>query len=76
MMADGPGAAGHKRTKDMKDDYWTEERLADLERRGIVKRAQPQADAAWVRGLRPVRLPPGAPSVVDVLLQMRRDSTR
>jgi len=74
--ADGLEAAGNKRTKDMKDDYWTEERLTEMERRGILKRAQPRNNTAWVRDLRPVKLPPGAPSVVDLLLEMRRDSTR
>jgi antitoxin (DNA-binding transcriptional repressor) of toxin-antitoxin stability system len=58
------------------DAYWSPERLTDLERRGIVSRPAPAARAAWPDALRPVKLPKGSPSVVDLLLEMRRESTR
>ena len=58
------------------DAYWTTERMADLERRGILSRPEPAARATWPQGLRPVKLPKGSPSVVELLLEMRRESTR
>lgn len=58
------------------DAYWTPERLADLERRGILSRPAAAAKPNWPEALRPVKLPKGSPSVVELLLEMRRESTR
>jgi len=58
------------------DAYWTEDRMADLERRGVLSRPAPAARAAWPEALRPVTLPKGAPSAVGLLLAMRHESTR
>ena len=59
-----------------RDAYWTAERLADLERRGIVSRPQPAAAATLLQAVRPVKLPKGSPSAVGLLLEMRRESHR
>lgn len=58
------------------EEYWTKDRLADMERRGTIARGDAPAMAAWVKALRPARLPAGAPSTVDLLLRMRRETTR
>lgn len=58
------------------DEYWTPERLASMERDGLITRGSRKAVAAWLRERRPVKLPPGSPSVVGLLLRMRRESTR
>ena len=72
---DGP-ATGEGAGKRATDSYWTEDRLADMERRGTIARGNTRAMAAWVKDLRPTRLPAGTPSAVDVLLTMRRETTR
>ena len=51
-------------------------RVAELERLGIVSPADSETVAEWVRTHEPVKLPKGTPSAVDLLLQMRRESTR
>jgi prevent-host-death family protein len=51
-------------------------RIADLTRQGVLSPGDPKAVATWLEDHPPVRLPAGSPSAVDVLLQMRRDSTR
>lgn len=58
------------------DAYWTDDRLADLERRGTVARGRSGNVAAWVKNHTPVRLPKGTPSAVALLLKQRRESTR
>jgi len=52
------------------------ERVADLARQGIVSPGDPRALAGWLNHHRPIPKPAGSPSAVDVLLQMRRESTR
>ena len=52
------------------------ERVADLARQGIVSPGDPQALARWLDDHQPVTLPAGSPGAVEVLLQMRRESTR
>jgi prevent-host-death family protein len=56
------------------DEYWTDERIDDLVRRGVISRGDPAAVADWVSEQKPVKLPPGSPSVVDVLLKMRDEA--
>ena len=63
-------------TKMSGDDYWTPERLAAMDRDGVIRRGDPQAVAEWLQTHPPVKLPAGTPSAVAVLLQMRRESTR
>ncbi len=72
----GHGPAG--RLGRERDAYWTSDRLEDLERRGIVSRPEPApvATAVWLKALRPIKRPKGAPSAVGLLLEMRRESTR
>ena len=50
--------------------------LAELQRLGIVGPGDPEGLAEWVRTHEPVKLPKGTPGAVDLLLQMRRESTR
>jgi antitoxin (DNA-binding transcriptional repressor) of toxin-antitoxin stability system len=57
------------------DDYWSADRLAELERQGTLIRGD-GLDARWIAEHRPRKLPPGAPSAVELLLAMRRESTR
>jgi prevent-host-death family protein len=59
-----------------RDDYWTPERLTDLERLGVIRRGDARGITAWLRTGQPVKLPAGSPSALDVLLRMRRESTR
>lgn len=59
-----------------RDDYWTPERLDELERRGLVKRGDARRLEVVLGARRPIKLPKGSPSVVDLLVQTRRESTR
>ena len=59
-----------------RDDYWTDDRINELERQGAVRRGDPAAVAAWLETTRPVKLPKGAPGAVETLIRMRRESTR
>ena len=67
VAGDRPGRA---------DGYWTDERLAALERRGVLARPATRTLGAWLRAARPVTLPSGSPSAVGLLLQTRRESVR
>jgi prevent-host-death family protein len=51
-------------------------RVADLVRQGILSPGDPRAVAGWLDDHEPIRLPDGSPGAVDVLLDMRRESTR
>jgi antitoxin (DNA-binding transcriptional repressor) of toxin-antitoxin stability system len=66
----GPGRARGR------DDYWTSERIDELERQGVVKRGDAKRLTAWLGEHRPVKMPKGSPSVVDLMVRMRRESTR
>jgi prevent-host-death family protein len=57
-------------------DDWSAARLADLARRGAVRPARRGGLAKWLESRRPVRLPAGAPGVVDALIRERRESSR
>lgn len=50
--------------------------VAELQRLGILGPGDPGDLADWVGRHEPVKLPKGTPSAVELLLQMRRDSTR
>ena len=52
------------------------ERIADLTRQGILSAGDPKALAVWLGTHPPIRRPAGSPSAVEVLLQMRRESSR
>jgi prevent-host-death family protein len=52
------------------------ERIAELTKQGVLSPGDAQAMAAWADGHRPVRLPAKTARAVDVLIQMRRESTR
>jgi len=71
-----PTDRGGRRKGTARDDYWTPERIADLQRQGILGVGDPKGLADWSAAHHPVTLPPGSPSVVDLLIQMRRESTR
>ena len=58
------------------DEYWTEQRLAEMERRGIITRGDPRAVREWLKTHHPVKLPPGSGSVVQTLITMRDEDTR
>jgi len=66
------GARGRQAPK----EPWAEERLAEMERQGLIKRGNPRAVHAWLETERPVRLPRGSGSVVRELLQMRNEDAR
>jgi len=51
-------------------------RLGELQRLGIISAGDPEGLAAAVRTHEPVKLPKGTPSAVDLLIRMRRESTR
>lgn len=51
-------------------------RIEELQRLGIIGPGDPDGLAELARTRAPVKLPKGAPSVVDLLIQMRRESTR
>jgi antitoxin (DNA-binding transcriptional repressor) of toxin-antitoxin stability system len=58
-----------------RDVYWTGDRLDHLERQGTLIQGGAR-DGGWAANLRPTKLPAGSPSLVDLLLQTRRESTR
>jgi prevent-host-death family protein len=68
-------AAGGRRPRGRAgDEYWTADRLADLERRGRISHAgDAEATRAWLAAYRPAKLPPGGPSLSDLFLQMREE---
>jgi antitoxin (DNA-binding transcriptional repressor) of toxin-antitoxin stability system len=51
-------------------------RITELQRLGILGPGDPDTFAAWVKAHDRVKLPKGAPGAVDLLLRMRRESTR
>jgi len=51
-------------------------RLGELQRLGIISAGDPEGLAAAVRTHEPAKLPKGTPSAVDLLIRMRRESTR
>ncbi len=53
-----------------------DERLADLERQGLIKRGDPGSVAEWLGEHRPIMLPRGSGSVVAALLEMRDEDAR
>src|SRR5262245_20633619 len=59
----------------VKDDYWTEARLAGLEGRGTLRRGRDGSVGSWLGSRKAARLPKAA-SAVETLLRMRRESTR
>lgn len=58
------------------DDYWTPERLAQLEQSGAIARRGIKKMGAWAKTAAPVTLPAGTPSAVGLLVQVRRESQR
>ena len=67
-------AGGRARRGHAGDEYWTEDRLAELARRGRIGHAgDPDANRAWLAAHRPAKLPPGRKSLSDVFLQMRAE---
>jgi prevent-host-death family protein len=50
--------------------------VAELQRVGILGPGDPEGLAEWVRSHKPIKLPKGTPSAVELLIQMRRESTR
>ena len=53
-----------------------DERLAAMERQGLIRRGDRSAARDWGRIHRPIRLARGAGSVVETLLEMRREDAR
>jgi len=54
----------------------TADRVADLVRQGVLSPGDPRAVASWLETRRPIQLPVGSPGAVEVLVEMRRKSTR
>jgi len=69
----GPAGTGDARTTERQA---ADAHVAELERLGILGPGDPEGLAGWVRTHEPVRLPKGTRSAVDLLIQMRRASTR
>jgi len=57
-------------------DDWAEQRLAELERQGLVTRGDAADVAGWLKRSRPIARPKHGPSAVALLLEERRKSTR
>lgn len=53
-----------------------DERLADLDRQGLIKRGSPESVIEWLGDHRPLKLPRGSDSVVGALLELRREDAR
>jgi prevent-host-death family protein len=51
-------------------------RLEELQRLGVISAGDPEGLAAAVRTHEPVKLPKGTPQAVDLLIRMRRASSR
>lgn len=66
--AGGPAAKGRARE--------AAQRVAGLARAGVLSPGDPQAVADWLDRHEPIKRPAGAPSAVDLLLDMRRESRR
>ena len=54
----------------------SKQRIEELQRLGIIGAGDPGGLAAAVRERQPVKLPKGSPSAADLLVRMRRESTR
>jgi prevent-host-death family protein len=65
----GRGPAG-------RSDAWTAERMADLARQGVLSPGDPAGVAEWLDAHPPLALPKRSPRALDLLLAMRRESTR
>jgi len=52
------------------------DRIAELARDGVVSPGDPQGLTRWLDDHPPIKRPKGAPSAVQALLDMRRESTR
>jgi prevent-host-death family protein len=68
-----PAARPGERAKGKTD---ATERIEALTRQGILSPGHPQAVAEWAAQHQPITRPKGAPSAVDLLLEMRRESRR
>ncbi len=53
-----------------------EERLADMERQGLIKRGNPRSVHEWLEKHRPAPLPAGSGSVLRALLDEREEDRR
>ncbi len=53
-----------------------EERLADMERQGLIKRGNPKGVQEWLEKHQPPALPPDAKSLLQTLLDLRNEDTR
>jgi prevent-host-death family protein len=68
-----PRPAGRGRSA---GDYWTEGRIDLLERQGVIRRPEAARPRDGGAAAGPIRLPKSAPSLVETLLTMRRESVR
>ena len=53
-----------------------DDRVAELVRSGVLAPGDPQGLGRWLDDHRPGKRPKGAPSAVQALIDMRRESTR
>jgi prevent-host-death family protein len=70
------GCAGARTSRAGTKERWAEDRLADMERQGLIKRGDPKTVDKWLDGHKPIRLPRGSGSVLETLLTMRDEDTR
>ena len=63
----GPADAAATTGKARTEEYWTEARLEDLERRGTIARGENRTMATWLKEARPAKLPAGTPSTLALL---------
>ncbi|RPJ81831.1 MAG: hypothetical protein EHM13_09860 [Acidobacteria bacterium] len=59
-----------------KDDSRGDERMAELERRGVITRGESANVREWLKSHHPVKLPRGSGSVVDAIIEMRDEERR
>ncbi len=64
------------RSRQAAGDRWAEQRLAGLERQGVIRRGDPKAVRTWLAATPAIRLPSDAGSLVHELLQMREEDAR
>jgi len=69
--ASGGGAAGRA-----PEPTESKQRVAELQRLGVIGAGDPEGLADLARTHAPVKLPKGTPSAVSLLIQMRRESKR
>ena len=75
-FAPRPAAGGREAGVTSAEREAARARIEELQRLGILGPGDPEGLAELARTRPPVKLPKGTPSAVDILIKMRRESTR